>query len=196
MIRILKGDITNPVSYYLDGGKLIVHCVNSDGVMGSGVALSLLNKWPAVKSEYKKWYTENIPKFELGNIQYVKVEDNISVGNLIGQKSVVSQEILGRTIPPVRYESLMEGLLKAKVYAIQNDLTVHVPLLGAKLAGGKLQRIINILFDIFCYQNGQTESFRIQDKDIKLYIYAYSEDDFRDLESCCRNSGRPFSYFE
>lgn len=182
MINIIKGDVTNPVGY---GKKLIVHCVNSDGVMGSGVALSLLNKWPRVKSDYILWSKEST--FNLGNIQYIDVESNITVGNLVGQKGVVEQKILGRTLPPVRYEAINEGLLKAKLFAIEKDCSVHVPLLGAKLAGGKLQRIVNILFDVFHHKVGPTESFRIQDKNVRLFIYAYTDEDFSDLKACCEH---------
>ena len=33
---------------------LIIHGVNCQGVMGSGVALAIRNKWPVVYDEYKK----------------------------------------------------------------------------------------------------------------------------------------------
>lgn len=62
-IKIINGDL------FSTDAKIIVHQVNCKGVMGSGVALQVKNKFPHVYEEYKKVYNENT----LGEIQLVPI---------------------------------------------------------------------------------------------------------------------------
>lgn len=67
---------------------VIAHQVNCQGVMGSGVAKQIREKWPNV---YKAYRAECDPftdlnKPLLGNCQLVQVNDNQHVANLFGQK--------------------------------------------------------------------------------------------------------------
>ena len=48
MILLQKGDL-------LEAGESIVHQVNCQNVMGSGVAKAIYTKWPEVKIEYHKY---------------------------------------------------------------------------------------------------------------------------------------------
>jgi O-acetyl-ADP-ribose deacetylase (regulator of RNase III) len=61
---------------------LIIHGCNAQGVMGSGLALQIKNKYPEVYTAYK-----NIPVGEqsMGAFQAVRVTDNLHIGNCITQ---------------------------------------------------------------------------------------------------------------
>ena len=85
-LKHIKGDVRKPIG---DGNKIIIHCCNDIGVMGAGVAAAIAQKWPNVKSEYKKWHRGK-QGFKLGNVQFVKVEDDLVVCNMIGQRDIRS----------------------------------------------------------------------------------------------------------
>jgi hypothetical protein len=88
-ITYLSGvDVREPVG---DGRKVIGHVVNDLGKMGAGVALALLKKWPAVRSDYIEWHRSNNHNghpFALGKVQFVSVEEDIAVANIIGQHDI------------------------------------------------------------------------------------------------------------
>lgn len=168
MVKIIKGDVTNPIA---DGYKVIVHCVNDLGQMGAGVALALLTKWPDVRKKYIEWY-KDIYNFRLGEIQFVKVEESITVCNLIGQKGMGGEEIDGEFLPAIRYEAILEGMLRVRDRirkSNRTDVSVHAPLLGCALAQGKLESIYEIVDTVF----GQS--------DISFTFYAFSDQDFDNL---------------
>lgn len=68
---------------------IIVHQVNCQGAMNSGVAKAIRDKWPEVYLEYLDVcnnYRNNKMKL-LGEVSFVEVEDNLIVANLFGQFS-------------------------------------------------------------------------------------------------------------
>ena len=83
-IKYVKGDATSPIG---EGRKIIIHCCNDIGAWGAGFVIALSNKWPITRKKYIEWSKE--PEgFELGEVQYVKVEDDIVVANMIGQHGI------------------------------------------------------------------------------------------------------------
>lgn len=68
-----------------DGVQYIVHQVNCQGVMGSGIAKQIKDKYPIVYEEFKRNYKYN-DKPQLGQIDPIKVEDDFYVINLYGQE--------------------------------------------------------------------------------------------------------------
>ena len=87
--------------------------------------------------------------FQLGNVGYVKVEDDLWVANLIGQhgRSLPSSEAKGRIagIPPIRYDAIRDGLENVADFAPEKSASVHMPRIGAGLAGGKWETIEQII---------------------------------------------------
>lgn len=136
-IKYVTGDTTKPIG---DGRKILIHCCNDIGLMGAGVAKAISNKWPIVKSQYRKWYKVG-KGFKLGNVQFVKVTDDIVVGNMIGQKGIKSLN----GMPPVRYSAIAKCLEKVAKAAISNKASVHCPRFGSDLAGGKWEEIEKLL---------------------------------------------------
>lgn len=66
---------------------VIAHQVNCQGVMGSGVAKQIRDKWANVYAAYRSEYDlfADLNKSLLGNCQLVQVNDNQYVANLFGQ---------------------------------------------------------------------------------------------------------------
>lgn len=62
---------------------VIGHQVNCQGVMGSGVAKQIRNKWPLVFSNYQVKCQS--PISPLGDVLIVKVSDNQYIANIFGQ---------------------------------------------------------------------------------------------------------------
>jgi O-acetyl-ADP-ribose deacetylase (regulator of RNase III) len=146
-ITYLTGDATEPIAG--EGIKIITHICNNAGGWGAGFVLALSAKWSKPEVAYKKWYKERNKRskytssriFTLGNIQLVKVEDDILVANMIAQEHYKWIN----NIPPIRYEALANCLDKLN-NEIPHRSTVHMPRIGCGLAGGKwkiVEAIIN-----------------------------------------------------
>lgn len=132
----LQGDATKPISA---GNKIIVHCCNDLGGWGAGFVLALSRRWPEPERQYRWWAEASgvLPEFQLGEVQFVQVERDTIVANLIGQHGCGYSG--GK--PPIRYEAIREGLRKVAQSAKSNNATVHMPKMGAGLAGGDWQII-------------------------------------------------------
>lgn len=139
-IKYVKGDATEPIG---NGKKIIVHICNDIGGWGRGFVLALSKKW----KEPEKCYRESYRKLSLGDIQYVKVEEDITVCNMVAQHGCYPQKDLetGEILPPIRYNALKECLIKVAIFAKDNGCSVHMPKIGAGLAGGDWRIIEDII---------------------------------------------------
>lgn len=147
-ITYIKGDATAPIG---DGRKYIVHICNDIGGWGRGFVLSLSNRWDEPEKRYREWFKDGVNNQyeppELGNVQFVQVLKNITVCNMIAQHGCYpSKDDNGTLIPPIRYNALEECLNKVCKNALDMNVSVHMPLIGAGLAGGDwtiIESIIN-----------------------------------------------------
>jgi O-acetyl-ADP-ribose deacetylase (regulator of RNase III) len=148
MIRFAKGDATAPIG---DDPKIIAHCCNDLGRWGAGFVLALSKKWPQTRELYLSWYrgnplllTEEVPGVEvtgrmgLGESKLIKVAPDLWIANIIGQHGI-GVGSGGR--PPVRYDALKKGLQATSRWATIHKASVHMPRIGAGLAGGSWQTI-------------------------------------------------------
>lgn len=78
-LKFMLGDITKCDADY------ICHQVNCQGVMGSGVAKAIKDKWPVVYTDYRRFYYES-NKPLLNQIQIVTVSNEQSVINMFAQE--------------------------------------------------------------------------------------------------------------
>ena len=53
---------------------ILAHICNDVGGWGAGFVLAVSKRWGAPESEFYKWH-ESGKDFELGNVQFVEVED-------------------------------------------------------------------------------------------------------------------------
>jgi O-acetyl-ADP-ribose deacetylase (regulator of RNase III) len=128
-INYTRGDATQPAA---PGNRIIVHVCNDIGGWGRGFVLALSKRWPQPKAAYRKWYASN-ENFSLGEAQFVQVEEDIWVANMIGQRDITLDKDGN---PPVRYEAIAQALSKVATFAADKNATVHMPRIGCGLAGG------------------------------------------------------------
>jgi hypothetical protein len=86
-------------------------------------------------------------------VQFVKVEDNLWVANLIGQHKVRKDED-GNA--PIRYKAIEMGLHKVAEEAGDLNASVHMPRIGCGLAGGKWEAIEGIIENTLLKNNIET----------------------------------------
>jgi O-acetyl-ADP-ribose deacetylase (regulator of RNase III) len=153
MIHYLVGDATQPQG---EGPKLIVHICNSFGGWGRGFVLALSRRWRAPEFAYRAWSRDGVwvdevtrkvydkhkgeytgetrtydfqTKFGLGRVQYIQVEKDIEVANMIAQND------------RVQYFAVERGLKRIARWATRRGQTLHMPRIGCGLGGGTWDRI-------------------------------------------------------
>jgi len=127
MINEIKGDL-------LTAKGIILHGVNTQGVMGSGVALAIRNKWPKVFTEYLKHVASKRPGGHLlGDVQEVHLfgSDNTIVMNCF------TQEFYGKDGRKYASYDAMDACMQqvAVLAAIDGTLAINFPLIGCHLGG-------------------------------------------------------------
>jgi len=135
-INYVKGDATSPQG---EGLKIIPHICNNVGGWGAGFVLALSRKW----SEPEKIYRAK-KLYNLGDVDFVYVEEGIFVANMIAQNDVISNLRTGQKAP-IRYYALTEALYKVNEFAEENNGSIHAPMFGSGLAGGDWNKIEDIL---------------------------------------------------
>lgn len=121
MKTFIKKDITTET----DG--IILNGVNCKGVMGSGLAKAIRNKWPIVYSKYKELsFSDRL----LGYVQFVKITDNLLVANCFTQDKYGSDGAVYANIDAIKLciQSVFE-------YADSKNLTIKAPKIGCGLGG-------------------------------------------------------------
>lgn len=80
IIRNVNGDVTAPIR------GIIGHGVNCQGVMGSGVAWTIRNKFPKAYEEYKALCDRTVDKQQLlGSVQIVQIDEDLFIANMFTQ---------------------------------------------------------------------------------------------------------------
>jgi O-acetyl-ADP-ribose deacetylase (regulator of RNase III) len=148
----VRGNVLD--AFEKDGPVVILQQVNCQGVMGSGVAKAIRDKYPQVYTQYS-WMVENSDPRQpssqlLGNRQMIEVEKNKFVVNLF------AQDFFGRDGRQyTNYEALRQSLMNLK-YGLDarclTDENVHHPMIGAGLGGGDWEVIQPIIENIIGFR--------------------------------------------
>lgn len=140
---------------------IIIQQVNAQGVMGSGIARQIRNKYPAVFSTYLSAVGAVSVKRELlGSVIPVQVTPQLAILNIVGQLNY------GRdpNIQYTSYEALDAAFKSIRVYCLQRDCSwpagdINIPEIGAGLGNGDwtvIQQIITSHLDSdFCRDTGR-----------------------------------------
>ena len=147
MITYKKGNLLDTPD------SIIVQGVNCQGVMGSGVAKAIREKWPVVFTKY----TEYSNKFRyarkelLGQVNVVEIEkDEKIIANIF------SQENYGKTkFRYVSYDALDKGFTYLTLFP--KGTNISMPKIGAGLGGGEWSIIEAII------------NFRLKDFNVTVY---------------------------
>ncbi|MEM9678897.1 MAG: macro domain-containing protein [Bacteroidota bacterium] len=148
-INYVTGDATQPEE---EGNKIIVHICNDIGGWGKGFVLAISKRWKEPEKAYRKWFSSKT-LFRLGEVQFVKVEDDLWIANLIGQHKIRRDE---EGNPPIRYDAIEIGLHKVVQQAKDIDASVHMPRIGCGLAGGKWESIEPLIQNTLIKNNVKT----------------------------------------
>lgn len=155
MITYINGDVTN-LNY--PGIKIISHVCNCNNGWGKGFVLALNKKWSKPEEKFRKLFTvlpKNNWRSLLGKTQFVKVEEDIIIANMIAQlgygknnfqkhKTIEENEQI-----PLQYWALEKCLTTVKEKAKSLNASVHAPKFGAGLAGGDWDKIETMINEIF-----------------------------------------------
>ena len=133
-IIYLKGDATQPTA---PGNKIIVHICNDIGAWGKGFVLAISKRWTAPEKQYKEW-CKSQKGFYLGGVQFVSVEADIWVANMIAQHNI-RRDKNGNS--PIRYDAVLECLSNVSSFALEKEASIHMPRIGCGLAGGTWDKI-------------------------------------------------------
>lgn len=129
MIEYRKGNLLDVKS------GIIIHGCNAQGVMGSGVALAIKQKYPQVYKDYKQ------ERLYLGQSIRTWVDDELLV------ISAITQHNYGRDGKRyVNYVAIANVFSEAIVTAYAYDYVLHFPKIGAGLGGGDwsiIEQLIN-----------------------------------------------------
>lgn len=143
-IQYIVGDATYPEG---EGNKIIAHICNDAGGWGRGFVVALSDNWPEPEEAYRQWHRhQDENDFALGAIQLIQVEDDLWIANMIAQHG--THPAAG--LPPIRYEALESALTSLAAQAHQLQATVHMPRIGAGLAGGRWDLIEPIIERTLC----------------------------------------------
>lgn len=172
-IKYFVGDATTPIG---EGKKLIIHVCNDIGGWGSGFVLAVSNRWKEPEAKYREMaeeFRKNGEFIPLGDVQFVPVNEEITLGNMIAQH----QTHWEKGVPPIRYQALAKSLELVAEYAKMNNMSIHAPKFGAGLAGGNWDLIESLIKEYITSQG------------IEVTIYDYPNAESYDDEIGRRKQG-------
>lgn len=144
-VKVVKGDIFNTSI------KCIGHGCNNQGVMGSGIAAVIRDKFPEAYQEYKVWCSATAEEDLLGDT--LVVESN---GKFIF--NMVTQNFYGKDgLRYAKYDAIAECFWAANNHVLALEHGLAIPLIGAGLGGGNW----NVIYEII----------KSEAKDINVLIY-------------------------
>ena len=118
---------------------IVVHGCNAQGVMGSGIARSVKDRYPKAFFSYRRQY-ENSGELKVGDIIPVEVSEDKWIVNAITQRFYGRD---GRRY--VDYDGVRSCFLKVAALAKENNLPVFYPLIGCDLGGGDWEVVSKII---------------------------------------------------
>lgn len=141
MITIVKGNI-------LDAKEdIICQQVNCRGMMGSGLAKQIVNKYPEIYAPYKKYSRTTLIADQLGSVFYVKTSDGKIIANLFGQidygidKQYTDYEALNKALQTLRADIISDGSM---------NYSIAIPYgIGCGLGGGEWLVVSDIIERVF-----------------------------------------------
>jgi O-acetyl-ADP-ribose deacetylase (regulator of RNase III) len=149
MIKVVEGNLLDATE------DIIGHQVNCKGVMGSGVAKQLRDKYGGLFREYKAYLnTYGYGKYALGKCLFVSVVDGKIIANLFGQLDY------GYNGQFTSYTAIKESLGLLKSFAVDHKYSVALPYkIGSDRGGADWNEVYGIIDKVF------------EDYEVTLYKY-------------------------
>lgn len=127
MIKYIKKDVTT-----ITENCIIAHGVNCLGVMGSGIALAIKNKWPEVFTVYSN-YLNSLQKKQLalGHVKFYTPVSGPIIANCFTQVNTASFK--GERVADV--DAIRLCLYRCAKLAEGHELDLYLPRIGCGLGG-------------------------------------------------------------
>ena len=119
------------------GRILLVHICNDVGKWGAGFVLAISRRWKEPQRAFLALFRDEM-KPKLGDVQFVDVEPEFTVANMIGQHGIRRSS---KGTPPIRYEAVETALERVAQMAKERGARVQMPRIGCGLAGGTWDHI-------------------------------------------------------
>ncbi|GMK41280.1 hypothetical protein PCCS19_43360 [Paenibacillus sp. CCS19] len=137
-VTIVNGDLLNATE------DIIGHQVNCQGVMGSGVARALRDRYVNLYPSYKRFCNQYESHELLGKCQLVQTGSKFTA-NLFGQLNYGRQNVLY-----TNYEALKQSLTVLKEEAKKSGHSIALPYnIGCGLANGDWNVVEPMLQEVF-----------------------------------------------
>lgn len=133
-MKIISKDITTIKS------GIILHQVNCQNAMGSGVALALFTKWPIVKELYHKEFETQSKEELFRQLKIVPISSKIIVLNSFSQFDYGTHKV------QTDMNLLKNNIKKAHDMAKERETILYLPeFVGCGLAGGNWSELLEYL---------------------------------------------------
>lgn len=156
-IQYVLGNALSPLG---EGDKAVIHCCNNIGAWGAGFTKALSDRWSGPENAYRNLHKSK--GLSLGAVQIVQVEESLYVCNLIGQEGIRGLS----DIPPIRYEAIRLGFNRIAKKWEGLPVSLHMPRIGAGLAGGDWALIEPLIEACFI-----RKGFEVTVYDLKAFDY-------------------------
>lgn len=141
MIEYRKGNLLNVTA------GCIAHSVNMQGVMGSGVARAVKQRYPLAYESYREAY--DLGKLKLGYVDWVMVADGLFVANCVGQcfYGADGKRYTNYTALATGFCEIVSQMQICGELYPDSDTTINFPKIGAGLGGGDWNIIEQLIID-------------------------------------------------
>lgn len=149
MIKFVEGDLLTAKE------DILIHQVNCQGVMKSGIAREIREQYPKSYIDYKDFCKKYTPPIErLGKVAISDCKTKI-IGHLFGQFDYGYDGALY-----TNYEALKESMILLLEWAKTENRSIAIPHnIGCNRAGGEWEIVFNLIKEVF------------QDYGITIYKY-------------------------
>lgn len=144
-VTYIKQDITAISS------GIIAHGVNEQGVMGSGVALAIRNKWPQVYERYLK----HCRGYHHGTADIIQINDGLYVANCYTQETY-GRERRRYADPTAIQTSLQQVCLYSSLFDVR---PIFMPRIGCGLGGLSFEVDVQPVIEQLIYQFPNVDIF-------------------------------------
>lgn len=148
MVKYVIGDLLESNCDY------ICHQVNCQGVMGSGIAKQIKEKWPEVYDDYKELCTNLGPRTLLGTIDIVETSTGRNVINMFSQ---FNYGYNGSRF--TSYDAFCRALEQIRDYTAPGSTIGFPKKIGCGLGGGDwkiisamIESILGETHDVYIYE--------------------------------------------
>ncbi len=169
-VEYVKGDLLSFSQW-----NCALQCVNAQGVMGSGLAKSFRDRWPAVYTVYREAYEAG--ELDLGTFTVAEVEPGKRVINLVGQ-TFYRKDPADKT-RYASYDAVYSGMetlraaLQDAMEAGRGPYSLGIPLkLASDRAGASWPVIDSMIHDIWAGSSIKTYIVELPDTTLKPTTHA------------------------